>query len=92
MARLKAIVARIQLFYSPTREPLRRTVYTTLVAILGIAVTAGILTGALAATLTGIGATVLMVPAVEAARRLVTPVKDPIITDEHPGRHEAPSS
>lgn len=88
MDRLRAIIARVQLFYDPTREPLRRRVYTALTVILGVAVTLGAVTGTMAATLTGVAPVLLMIPAAEAARRHVTPTADPIVDDE-PGRHAA---
>lgn len=86
MERVRAIAARIALFYDPTREPLRRRVYTALTVILGVAVTLGALTGTLAATVTGVLPVLLMIPAAESARRMVTPVADPIV-DDLPGRH-----
>ena len=89
MTTLRAIAARIALFYDPPREPLRRRVYTTLTVIVGVAVTLGALTGTLAATVTGVLPVLLMIPAAESARRKVTPVADPLVDDE-PGRHAAP--
>lgn len=80
------LVARIRYFYDPTREPLRRRVYTTLLLAVPIAVAAGILTGSAAASFLGLLPVLLAVPAVEAARRAVTPVADPDLTDT-PGKH-----
>lgn len=82
------LIAKIRLFYDPTREPLRRRVYTYLLALSALAVTAGLITGSLATGLAGPLATLLAVPVVEKARSLVTPVADPII-DDTPGRHAA---
>ena len=86
MAHIRATVARVRLFYDPTREPLRRRVYSTLLAVVTLAVGAGVITGTVAATLAALAPLVLMVPATEAARRLVTPVADPVVADT-PGRH-----
>ncbi len=86
MARLRAAYTRIRSFYDPAREPLRRSVYTALLAIVGAAVTFGIITGTTAATLGGPLALVLAVPAVERARSLVTPVAATAINDT-PGQH-----
>lgn len=80
------LITRIQLFYDPTREPLRRRVYTLLLGIIAAAVAAGLLTGSAVATIPGILTIALAVPAVEKARALVTPVADPDLTDT-PGRH-----
>lgn len=81
------LIARVRLFYDPTREPLRRSVYTSLVLLVPALVTAGILTGAGAASLLGLLPLLLAVP-VEKARSLVTPVADPDLTDP-PGKHAA---
>ena len=86
MDRLRTALAAIRRFYDPTREPLRRSVYTTLLALAGAAVTLGLITGTVVATIAGPLAVVLAVPAVERARSLVTPVADPAIHDT-PGRH-----
>lgn len=86
MAFLSDAVNRIRRFYDPTREPLRRRVYTLFLGILATAITAGILTGSAAVAAPGILALVLAVPAVESARSLVTPVADPDLTDT-PGAH-----
>lgn len=86
MDTLRAIDARVRLFYDPTREPLRRRVYTALLGIVTLAVTAGLITGAVAVAVSGALAAILVVPATEMARRMVTPVADPII-DDTPGRH-----
>lgn len=88
MDRVRALYARIRLFYDPTREPLRRRIYTYLLAIAALAVAAGFITGSLVAGVAGPLATLLAVPVVEKARSLVTPVADPII-DDTPGRHAA---
>ncbi len=89
MARLRAVYARIRTFYDPTREPLRRRVYTYLLLVASLAAGAGIITGSVATGLAGPLALVLAVPVVEKARSLVTPVADPDLTDT-PGRHAAP--
>jgi len=89
MTTLRALVARVRSFYDPTREPLRRSVYTALLGIVGAAVTLGLITSTVALTIGGPLALVLAVPAVEHARSKVTPVADPIINDT-PGKHAAP--
>lgn len=89
MTRVNDLIARIRLFYSPTREPLRRRVYGALLGLVTLGVTAGLISGALAVSIGSAGAAILVVPAVEYARRAVTPVADPIIDDE-PGKHAAP--
>lgn len=86
-SRLGAIGPRVREFYSPTREPLRRHVYTTLLAIMGFAVTAGLLTGTTLLAVSGPLAFLLAVPAVEKARSLVTPVAAPVFVDDVPGKH-----
>ncbi len=88
MPDVRALIARIKDFYSPAREPLRRRVYTALLMVIGAAVTAGLVTGTVAVTLSGLLPVPLVVPAVEAARQKVTPVAAPVlpITDE-PGQH-----
>lgn len=86
MPDLKDAIERVRLFYDPTREPLRRRVYTALLTLVGVGVAAGIVSGALAVSIGTAGAAVLMVPAVEYARRAVTPIADPNLTDT-PGRH-----
>lgn len=86
MPRITDLITRVRLFYDPTREPLRRRVYTLLLGIVATAITAGILTGSAAVAAPGLLALVLAVPAVEKARSLVTPVADPDLTDT-PGRH-----
>jgi hypothetical protein len=91
MVALKTYIARVRLFYDPTREPLRRRVYTTLLLVVPFAVTAGILTGSAATGLIGLLPVLLAVPAVEKARSLVTPVADPDLTDA-PGKHAADRS
>lgn len=87
MAALTAAVAKIRLFFDPTREPLRRRVYSTLVALLAVCGAAGYITGNDVAAVTSIAAVALMVPATESARRLVTPVAAPDLDD--PGKHAA---
>lgn len=88
MAFVKAAVRRVRLFYDPTREPLRRRLYSFLLACAALAVASGILTGSTAATVAGPLAVVLAVPVVESARSKVAPVADPIV-DDVPGKHAA---
>lgn len=91
MTRVNDLIARIRLFYSPLREPLRRRVYTALLAIVTLGVTVGVISGALAVAIGSAGAAVLAVPAVEYARRAVTPVAAPVVPiDDEPGQHAAP--
>lgn len=86
MSRLSDVYARVRLFYDPTREPLRRRVYSYLLLVASLAVAAGIITSSAVATIAGPLALVLAVPVVEKARSLVTPVADPIV-DDVPGKH-----
>ncbi len=86
MDSVRAIVARVRTFYDPTREPLRRRVYTYLLLVASLAAGAGIITGSVATGLAGPLASLLAVPVVEKARSMVTPVADPIINDT-PGKH-----
>lgn len=86
MAYLAALIHRIRLFYDPTREPLRRRVYTYLLAVAALGAAFGLVSGVLAVTIAVPLATILAVPAVEKARSLVTPVADPDLTDT-PGKH-----
>lgn len=86
MTHLRALIARVKLFYDPTREPLRRSVYTFLLGLVGVAVTLGVITGATAVAVGGPLAALLAVPVVEKARSKVTPVADPDLTDT-PGQH-----
>lgn len=86
MDHIAALIARIRLFYDPTREPLRRRVYTYLLLIAGMAASAGLIAGSLPVVLAGPLAAALAVPVVEKARSLVTPVAAPDLTDT-PGRH-----
>lgn len=86
MTLLRTLIARVRSFYDPTREPLRRSVYTALLGIVAAAVTFGLITSSVAALVGGPLALLLAVPAVEHARSLVTPVADPIINDT-PGKH-----
>lgn len=86
MDRIRTVITRIRIFYDPTREPLRRRVYTSLATLIAVGVTAGAITGAMALSLGGFAAAVLVIPAVEAARSKVTPLTDPVI-DDTPGRH-----
>ncbi|WP_394620960.1 hypothetical protein JNUCC0626_18255 [Lentzea sp. JNUCC 0626] len=85
MSRLADIAAKIRLFYDPTREPLRRHVYTTLLGLVAFAVAAGLVTGSVATALIGPLALVLAVPAVERARAQVSPV-----AGDKPGKHARP--
>ncbi len=88
MTNLRALVARVRDFYSPAREPLRRRVYTALLMVIGAAVTAGLVTGTVAVTLSGLLPVLLVVPAVEAARQKVTPVAAPVLPiNDEPGQH-----
>lgn len=91
MAFVQDVVRRVRLFYDPTREPLRRRVYSFLLACAALAVAAGILTGSAAATVAGPLAVVLAVPVVESARSKVTPVAAPLLDDD-PGKHAAPDA
>ena len=86
MTSLRALVARVQQFYDPTREPLRRSVYTFLLGVAALLASAGLITGTVAIGIGGPLALLLAVPAVEHARSKVTPVADPDLTDT-PGRH-----
>ena len=86
MDRLQALVTRVRLFYDPTREPLRRSVYTTLLGLATLGATLGIISGTAALAVAVPLAALLAVPAVEHARSKVTPVEDPDLTDT-PGRH-----
>ncbi|MBP2323343.1 hypothetical protein JOF56_003728 [Kibdelosporangium banguiense] len=84
MRHMLDLVAKFRLFYAPTREPLRRRVHTTLLAIAALAVTAGLIAGSTVAALIGPLALLLAVPAVEKVRAQVTPAASP------PGKHAAP--
>lgn len=86
--RLRLVYDRIRLFYDPTREPLRRRVYTYLLALAALAVGAGVIASSVPLALAGPLATLLAVPVVEKARNLVTPVAAPDLSDT-PGRHAA---
>ena len=86
MTSIRALVARVRAFYDPTREPLRRNVYTFLLGIIGVGVTLGVITGATALAVGAPLAALLAVPVVEKARSQVTPVADPDLTDT-PGQH-----
>lgn len=88
MDRVRSLYARFCLFFDPTREPLRRRVYTALTLIISASVAGGLLTGAAAVTVTGIASSVLIGAVAEQIRSLVTPVADPIV-DDVPGRHAA---
>jgi len=93
MTRVNDLVARVRLFYSPLREPLRRRVYTALLGIVGVGVTVGLISGALALSIGTAGAAILAVPAVEYARKAVTPVAAPVVPiDDDPGQHAAPET
>lgn len=83
---LKDVVTRVRTFYDPTREPLRRRVYTYLLALAALAVGAGLIASSVPLAIAGPLASLLAVPVVEKARSLVTPVADPDLTDT-PGRH-----
>jgi hypothetical protein len=86
MDTLRDAVARVRLFYDPTREPLRRRVYTYLLAVTALAVGAGLIASSVPLAIAGPLASLLAVPVVEKARGMVTPVADPII-DDTPGKH-----
>lgn len=86
MTFLSDALRRVRLFYDPTREPLRRRVYTFLLAIAAIAVGAGLIASSVPLAIAGPLASLLAVPVVEKARSLVTPVAYPDLTDT-PGRH-----
>ncbi len=85
MTLIRDAYRRVRLFYDPAREPLRRSVYTSLIVIVPALVTAGILSGAGAASLLGLLPVLLAVP-VEHARQKVTPLAAPVLDDE-PGKH-----
>ncbi len=88
MPALRTLISRVRTFYSPDREPLRRSVYTSLLLVIGVAVTAGLITGTVAATISGLLPVLLVVPAVEAARTRVTPVAAPVLPKtDVPGEH-----
>ncbi len=86
MPHFRALVARVQQFYDPTREPLRRSVYTFLLGVAALAATMGLITGTVAIGIGGPLALLLAVPAVEHARTKVTPVAAPDLSDD-PGQH-----
>ncbi|MDT8915770.1 hypothetical protein [Amycolatopsis sp. PS_44_ISF1] len=73
MLPLSDIVDTIRRFYDPAHEPLRRRVYTTLLALAALAVTVGLVAGSAVTAITGPLALLLAVPAVESARSQVTP-------------------
>ena len=90
MDRIKAIVARVRAFYDPTREPLRRRVYTALSLIVTASVAVGLVTGTAAVTVTGILSSVLVGAVAEQIRQVVTPVAAPCLPiDDVPGAHAA---
>lgn len=64
--------ARLSAFYDPVNEPLRRKLHAAVVALVGLAVTAGVLAGSSAAAIIGALPALLVIP-VERARRKVTP-------------------
>lgn len=86
MAHLQDLVARIRVFYDPVNEPVRRRVYTILLALAALAVTAGLITGSAVTAICGPLALLLAVPSVEKARASVTPVV------EQPGKHRQPEA
>jgi len=94
MTKLKAAYAKVRLFYDPTREPLRRRVYTAIALILAVTTPLGLITGTMAVTITGIASSVLMGAVAEQIRTLVTPVAAPVLdeplVDDDPGAHAAP--
>jgi len=80
------MVDRIRFFFDPAREPLRRNLYTALAGIIGMAVTAGLLTSEAAVTVTGVLSAVLVGAVGEYIRTLVTPY---VPENDEPGAHAA---
>ncbi len=78
------MVDRIRLFFDPTREPLRRRVYTALAAVVTFAVTAGLITASVGVAVTGVLSAVLIGAVAEQVRKLVTPY---VPIDDSPGKH-----
>ncbi len=92
MPDLRTLITRVRLFYSPDREPLRRSVYTTILGIVGAAVTLGLITGTVAVAIGAPLAGLLAVPAVEHARSKVTPTaklqdERVVYVNDEPGQH-----
>lgn len=77
MPPISDIVAAIRRFYDPTHEPLRRRVYTALLALAALAVTVGLVAGSAVTAIAGPLSLLLTVPAVESARSQVTPAARP---------------
>lgn len=78
------VVERVRTFFDKDSEPLRRKVYSTLLSALTLAVLFGVVSGEEAASLAGIVASLLLVPATEIARTQVTPLR--------PAKHREPKS
>lgn len=57
------------------REPIRAYMYTVLVALLAALVIFGVVDGSVVPAVLALGAAVLGIPAIEAARAQVTPVR-----------------
>lgn len=80
---------RIRLFFDPSREPLRRNLYAALAGIIGLAVTAGLITSTAAVAVTGILSAVLIGAVGEYIRTLVTPYHPTEELEDEPGQHAA---